>query len=99
MLKGAQKRMIVIRTRDSRLFEEAYFVMRRDLPDSATHGADMLEEANRIIQHSLDASARVSDKPLHSVKHRLRWLWPALFAVMGFLSGGFLCGALVFLCL
>jgi hypothetical protein len=28
MLKGAEKRMIVVRTRDSRMFEEAYFVVR-----------------------------------------------------------------------
>ena len=98
MLKGAQKRMIVIRTRDSRLFEEAYFVMRRDMPDSAAHGADMLEEANRIIEHSLNASALISEKPSPSLKHRLRWLWPVLFAAIGFLSGGFVC-ALVFLCL
>ena len=96
MLKGAQKRMIVIRTRDSRLFEEAYFVMRRDLPDSAAHGADMLEEANRIIQHSLSASALASDKPSRPIKHSLGWLWPILFAVIGFLSGGSLC-ALAFL--
>ena len=56
MLKGAQKRMIVVRTRDSRLFEEAYFVMRRDLPDTDAHGSDMLWEANRIIDRSLGAS-------------------------------------------
>ena len=29
MLRGAQKQMIVIRTHDSRLFEEAYFVVRK----------------------------------------------------------------------
>ena len=47
MLKGAQKRMVVVKTQDSRIFEEAYFVMRTDTPASNT---DMVGEANRIIE-------------------------------------------------
>ena len=47
MLKGAQKRMVVVKTQDSRIFEEAYFVMRTD---SAATGEDMVSEANRIIE-------------------------------------------------
>ena len=48
MLKGAQKRMIVVKTADSRLFEEAYFVMRADTSPS---GEDMVYEANKIIEN------------------------------------------------
>lgn len=47
MLKGAQRRMVVVKTQDSRIFEEAYFVMRTD---SAATGEDMVSEANRIIE-------------------------------------------------
>ena len=47
MLKGAQKRMVVVKTQDSRIFEEAYFVMRTDTPAS---DVDMVGEANRIIE-------------------------------------------------
>ncbi len=54
MLKGAQKQMIVVRTRNSRLFEEAYFVMRRGVGREADE-LDMLWEANRIIESSLPA--------------------------------------------
>ena len=46
MLKGAQKKMIVVKTADSKLFEEAYFVMRKDTLSSSD---DMVGEANRII--------------------------------------------------
>ena len=46
MLKGAQKKMIVVRTKDSRLFEEAYFVMRKDTPESSRDSGDILWEAN-----------------------------------------------------
>ncbi len=47
MLKGAQKRMIVVKTQDSRIFEEAYFVMRTE---TLASGEDMVSEANRIIE-------------------------------------------------
>ena len=48
MLKGAQRRMIVVKTQDSRVFEEAYFVMRADMPATSE---DMVGEANRIISN------------------------------------------------
>ena len=47
MIKGAQKRMIVVKTSDSSVFEEAYFVIRRE---HCGGGADMVAEANRIIE-------------------------------------------------
>ena len=46
MLKGAQKKMIVVKTGDSALFEEAYFVMRRE---TVAGRMDLLAEANKII--------------------------------------------------
>ena len=48
MIKGAQKRMIVVKTGESRVFEEAYFVLRRE---SRADRLDMLAEANRIIEN------------------------------------------------
>ena len=63
MLRGSQKRMIVVRTRDSRLFEEAYFVIRRSADE---HGGDaddewdMLREANRILESSMAGVRRES---------------------------------------
>ncbi len=48
MLKGAQKKMIVVKTAESNVFEEAYFVVRRDAENSHM---DMLAEANKIIEN------------------------------------------------
>ncbi len=53
MLKGAHKQMIVVRTRDSRLFEEAHFVMRRGAAEAPGDDLDLVFEANRIIENSL----------------------------------------------
>lgn len=102
MLRGSQKRMIVVRTRDSRVFEEAYFVMRRgaDKPgiqNSDADELDMLWEANRILESSLAKSKGTATLPRQSppVKHKapLRILW---FTV-GMLSGSGLVGLLWFL--
>ena len=57
MLRGAQKQMIVIRTHDSRLFEEAYFGVRTPRTGRPACKEDMLWEANRIIERSLAAAA------------------------------------------
>lgn len=81
MLKGAQKRMIVVRTTDSKLFEEAYFVMRHDV----SHGrqTDLLEEANRILENNVRAERweRRSKRLRASV-------WGALGMGLGMLLGG-----------
>jgi hypothetical protein len=52
MIRGAQKQMLVIRTGDSRYFDEAYFILRRELPRGDGGRGDMLREANRILEES-----------------------------------------------
>jgi hypothetical protein len=65
MIKGAQKKMIVIKTDDSTVFEEAYFVVRHS--STATRG-DMIAEAERRIDESGEKKAkRRKPVPLHLV--------------------------------
>ena len=73
MIKGAQKRMIVVKTADSAIFEEVHFVMRRE---SSAERIDMLAEANKIIE-SCDCS-----------KKRGRMRRGALISLGVFLCGG-----------
>ena len=47
MLRGYRREMIVMHTKESPLFESAYFVLRRDREESPA--LDMVSEANRII--------------------------------------------------
>lgn len=79
MVKGAQKQMIVIKTGDSRYFDEAYFVLRREVKGSRSARQDILAEANRILEEC----ACEGSEP----KKRLSRAW-LLFI------GGLLCGAL-----
>jgi hypothetical protein len=53
MMRGVQKRMIVLRTGGSRYFDEAYFVLRREADMTAERGDEMIAEANRIVAASV----------------------------------------------
>ena len=54
MIKGAQKQMIVVRTGHSHYFDEAYFVLRREMRAPRCK-RDMLREANRILEEGKPA--------------------------------------------
>ena len=49
MIKGVQRKMIVVKTDNSNVFETAYFVLRSDSDRSKGDTVDMLSEANRIV--------------------------------------------------
>ena len=55
MLKGAQKRMYVVKLGQESPFEEAYFVLKREC--DAVPGKDMVSEAARIIGQSVGRDA------------------------------------------
>lgn len=77
MIKGAQKQMIVVRTGNSPYFDEAYFVLRRDIRPEKQERPDILSEANRILHESGGGNGR------RSARRKRDILW-ALFA---FLAG------------
>ncbi|MBQ9804923.1 MAG: hypothetical protein IJW49_00215 [Clostridia bacterium] len=78
MIKGARRQMIVIRTGDSRYFDEAYFVLRSDVSGHQANDSDILREANRILSESA-SDGRTRERRL--------WRWI-------FFGAGILCGAL-----
>lgn len=80
MIKGAQKRMIVIKTAGSKVFEEAYFVLRKQAENRSF--ADMVDEANRIIEACDGKKA----KGRSAIKEKLGRA--ALFIGSGAVGGG-----------
>ena len=88
MIKGAQKSMIVVKTTESRLFEEAYFVIRRDAKGGR---GDMVAEADRIISGCI--GGRLKRKKLDAAA----LIWAGIGFVCGGLFGGILVGILAIL--
>ena len=78
MIKGAQKQMIVVRTSDSRYFDEAYFVLRREIRPHRKHKTDMLSEADRILRET----------EFDSPRKKRRLPKGILFFLLGSLCGG-----------
>ena len=60
MLKGTQKKMIVVEGNTGSMFETVYFVLKRDAEESGRYREkDMISEANRIInENSIEPSLR-----------------------------------------
>ena len=87
MLRGAEKRMLVERTRDSRLFEEAYFVVRPEAEGRERDGLDMLWEANRILDSSM-AAAKGREAVSSSPSPRRGLLRGLVWFLMGLGTGG-----------
>ena len=81
LLKGCQKRSVCLRASDSRLFEEAFFVLRGD---TAAAEGDILAEANRILEENLQ-------------KRRARPRTRPVALALAFLAGGVTATALVLL--
>jgi hypothetical protein len=93
MLKGAQKRMVELRTVGNALFETAYFVLRDDCSPAVCRDDDsLLREADRIIRDTL--SPAVSNKKRGRRTLVLRSV--ALF-LLGMLLGGALATVIMLL--
>lgn len=93
MLKGAQKKMVMLRTADSSIFEAAYFILRDDA-DAPAKGKQptMLEEANRILNQSFTSRSTAQKKQPGRLRAFLRRM---LLFLLGFLLGAGLCILLV----
>lgn len=66
-LKGAQRRMVQMRIGNSRYYEEAFFIVRRDLPRIRFPEQEMLAEANRILRESTGAKEQTKANPVKSL--------------------------------
>lgn len=77
MIKGAQKRLIVVKTTGSPFFDEAYFVLRNEATGSGKVKRDMLSEANRILR----------DSTLSPTPERRRRRAGLRFFLLGFFGG------------
>lgn len=77
MIRGARKEMIVVRTGDSRYFDEAYFVLRDDTKKDKQKSKDILSEANRILAEI------APEHPVASKNKNRQWLFFGVGSLLG----------------
>ncbi len=77
-VKGAQRRVVQMRIGNSRYYEEALFIVRRDLPPVRFPEREMLLEANRILCEGAEREERGKKNPAKA----LAWLFGGM--VLGF---------------
>ncbi|MBQ8174433.1 MAG: hypothetical protein IJ009_03425 [Clostridia bacterium] len=61
LVKGCQGKVIRVKSAGSRLFDEAFFVLRGDAADAGE--GDMLAEANRILEENMLPPRRRASSP------------------------------------
>ncbi|MBQ1232126.1 MAG: hypothetical protein IIX86_01200 [Clostridia bacterium] len=88
MLKGAQKKMYVVKMGQDSPFEEAYFVLKRER--DAVTGDDMIKEATRIISQSAG-----QERSAESVGRRVGK--SVLLFACGLVTGGGIAGVICWL--
>lgn len=82
MLKGCRKQMIVLRGTGSEIFDEAYFILKKNDDDRKYRGQErsaMLLEANRILEEN-----RLDDIYRPHTYYALRY---SLFFLAGLIMG------------
>ncbi len=53
MVRGCEKRVVRLQNPDSRFFDEVYFMLRDELPHAPFSEADIVAEANRILEENV----------------------------------------------
>lgn len=84
MLKGVQRKLIMLQTNGSDLFETAYFVLREDAACRCHDRNEMLTEARRIVEENSLAKGKRGGELRSTL---------AIF-VLGALLGAFAVGAI-----
>ena len=62
VMKGCQKKVIFIKNTESRIFDEAYFIISREREKSYLSEENLVSEANRIIERSLSECESKAEK-------------------------------------
>jgi hypothetical protein len=92
-MRGCEKRVVFLRHPDSTLFEEAYFVVKRDAT-AAPAPVDMVAEAERIL---LGEGRPEEEKSSRSTQEKSKrnafWRW-----LLCFFAGGGACAVGLWLC-
>lgn len=84
MVRGCQRRVIFLKNTDSKIFSEAYFIIDDRVDTRALSDGDMVKEANRIIDLSLERRGEIEqDSRFRRVLAFLRRNLPSFLVGVG----------------
>jgi hypothetical protein len=86
MIKGCQKKIILLKDTGSDFFEEAYFILKSDATISKSKETDMVKAATKIVTDSLTSQNKEKKKVKLNSK--------AINFMIGALCGAIVCGML-----
>lgn len=76
MIKGISRRVVVVKSPDTRLFEQAIFILRDDvLNQKGTSADDIMKEACRVADQYV--------RRTHRYRHGIKWLSAVCYVVAG----------------
>ena len=81
-MRGCQKKVVFLKNTGSDFFEEAYFVLRSDIPNRRYTDADIIREANRIIDENIGKRRRINIRG---------WLFFAVSFILGAILSAIIC--------
>ncbi len=84
MIKGCERKIILVQGAESSPFETAYFVLRKGAEMQEKSHSDIMKEANRIIERRLP-SEMFRARRRERICKRLKY---CAFFIVGALSGG-----------
>ena len=84
MIRGCQKRIIYLRSTDSQIFDEAYFVIKHECDCEGHSEADMVSEAKRILDGAINREKGHGKRKKHAMYFSLGALAATgLFCILG----------------
>ena len=81
MVKGTNKRVVVVKSPDPKVFEQAIFIVREDFLPGTGKDIDVLKEAEKVANDYLKSAVTVSQKFFSKVH-------PAIFGAAGAILTG-----------
>ena len=93
MVKGLSRRVVVVKSPDSKIFEEAIFIVREDVLCSGGRSrSDILREAERVADSYVKTHLKAENRQI-----RLRVKKPVLLLILGVCAALTLAAALLVL--
>lgn len=82
MIKGCQKNVVWIRSTESELFEEAYFIVSDKVKRKHISENDMVSEANRLIADRFVPMQAFKPQNTLPKKEKIKWFFIGLLSAV-----------------